>query len=387
MHLHSLLLSAAALAPLLPAPPSPSVIIRHDRPDARYRELAAAYPATCDVGGGGVGALIAPRWVLTAAHVAEGVGPFSARVGFGGRGGELERQVHAVDHVVVHPGFGPSERGVVNDIALLRLAEPVRGLEPVPLYAGDDELGQRVTLVGCGDFGDGRSGPREADGLWRAATNTVLEAEGAELRFRFDAPDSGRATELEGFWGPGDSGCPCYIAVDGVAHLAGVSSYGYDPLGDGVPANYGERDVSFRVSHYAPWIRATLAEHAESAADMPTPRAAVDGAWPAGAAYELAASYFDALGADAAEREAFERFHVAASEDELPPTRFRIWRSGMLRGVAGPFELVRHARFANGDLALHVRCPQIEEDLSFTFRFQPGDELLLRRVDLGLVAD
>ncbi|MGH7860532.1 MAG: hypothetical protein ACREQY_24640, partial [Candidatus Binatia bacterium] len=62
---------------LLAAAPSGAIIIRHDRDDSRYRELAADYPQLVHMNTeepgqppDGEGALVGPNWVLTAAHIA-----------------------------------------------------------------------------------------------------------------------------------------------------------------------------------------------------------------------------------------------------------------------------------------------------------------------------
>ena len=58
-----------ALALLLAAPSmAGAIVIRDDVDDARYRIPASALPALADLPGEGHGVLIAPRWVLTAAH-------------------------------------------------------------------------------------------------------------------------------------------------------------------------------------------------------------------------------------------------------------------------------------------------------------------------------
>lgn len=73
-----------------------AIVIRHDRDDALYKALAAKYKAVGQVGRGGEGVLIRPLWVLTAAHVAESLGPFARHVTFGDERYEIVK-------VVLHP--------------------------------------------------------------------------------------------------------------------------------------------------------------------------------------------------------------------------------------------------------------------------------------------
>ena len=63
------LIASAALASL--PLPAGAILIRPDRDDAEYLELATRYPASIALPAGGEGVLIAPRWVLTAAHRAK----------------------------------------------------------------------------------------------------------------------------------------------------------------------------------------------------------------------------------------------------------------------------------------------------------------------------
>ena len=75
----------------------------------------------------------------------------------------------------------------------------------------DDYTGVTVVFVGAGDIGTGESGPAGADGQMRMARNTVAVADERFLLFKFDAPDSPSALDLEGISGPGDSGGPAYV--------------------------------------------------------------------------------------------------------------------------------------------------------------------------------
>lgn len=225
--------------------PSP-IVIRHDQPDSAYIALGAQFPAVGKVGrSGGDGTLIAPTWVLTAAHVADGMarrtnGRFQVLFG-------EDEKAYDVAQVIVHPGFAPMGP---HDIALVRLAEPVSDITPAKLYAETDEQGQMIVLVGHGYTKTGRGREWIEDRIKRGATNTVNAVSPEHIGFTFDAPPE--ATDLEGTAGPGDSGGPAFILQDDVPYVAGVSSLG-EP-GENGPGTYGAREHYVRVSSYIDWI-------------------------------------------------------------------------------------------------------------------------------------
>ena len=223
-----------------------AIVIRHDRPDAAYRELAVAYPfCSLNLGGWGGGCtLIDPHWVITAAHAAGRV-EAGGRIEVGGKSVE-------VAEVVVHPDF--NTKNYRNDLALLRLAEPVFEPSPVALYKGRDEVGKRVVFVGRGYFGTGESGAETGDKVLRAAENKVESVTEHWLRFIFDAPPE--ALELEGISGPGDSGGPAFLETKGGLVLMGVSSW-QDNSAQGTEGVYGVKEYYVRVSSYAEWIEET----------------------------------------------------------------------------------------------------------------------------------
>ncbi len=240
-------LSLGALLYICLAPTSAeAIVIRHDRPDARYVDLAKDFRALGDVVEAG-STLVAPRWLLTAAHVAKEITPYTSFVSIAGKS-------YAIDRVILHPDHNKDRAQGRRDLALLRLASEVRGVEPIPLYRGEDETGQIVTFFGRGQTGNGLTGPAGEDGKLRGATNKLERVTAENVFFQFDQPDT--ATELEGISGPGDSGGPALIKVNGKWAIAGVSSANIG-MGAG-PCRYDTTEVYARVSTAAPWIDQTI---------------------------------------------------------------------------------------------------------------------------------
>ncbi|HJQ35618.1 MAG TPA: trypsin-like serine protease [Thermoanaerobaculia bacterium] len=237
----SLLVLAIAL-------PAPAIMIRHDRSDADYVRLGARYPAVASVQKIAEGVLVAPRWVLTAAHVGSELSPAGSFV-------EIAGQRVRVDAIVIHPEYFPEERSA-HDLALLHLERAVDGITPAAPYAGNDELGMTVTFVGRGQTGDGKTGPAREDGVVRGATNVVDVVEANIVGFTFDAPP--RATKLEGISGPGDSGGPALITRNGTLFTIGVSSANASERDGGGPCRYRSHEIYARVSSHREWIETTM---------------------------------------------------------------------------------------------------------------------------------
>jgi hypothetical protein len=290
-------IAATSLLLLAAAPLSFGIVIRHDRDDARYQELAKKYRAPVAVLTlGGQGTLVHPKWIATAAHVADGMNPFT----FATIGGKTVR----VKAAYQHPSWKPGQRNR-SDLALLELEEPVTSVEPVKFYTRQDELGKRVIFVGEGYTGDGLTGPTKRDGAWRAAHNTISEVDEASIRFVFNRPPAGE--DLEGISGPGDSGGPALIEENGTVYLAGTSGSNSAPRGGG-HCTYDTIESYGRVSTNIAWLNEVMAGKGE-----PMPMGVLKSfrsGWPDLAAAEPAKAYLDAYNSGRAEAvvEVIERF-------------------------------------------------------------------------------
>ncbi|MDR6938210.1 trypsin-like serine protease [Luteibacter sp. 3190] len=271
-----------------------AVITRADVDDARYRVDPGVVPALADLPGEGHGVLIAPRWVLTAAHAAPMMmDGMETDVSIGG-------VARRVSRVVVHPGYRKVPEALIkevlasgdfarlyaslgssDDIALIELASPVSGVTPMPLYRGDEEAGKTAELFGKGATGHGDHGQDPASAhrtVLRHAFNVIEGADARYVWYRFDAPPAG--LPLEGITGGGDSGGPLVVGTAASAQLVGLGSWsrypkdhpfwkGLTPDRPFVGGLYGVVVYAVRVSRYAPWIDSVMASPEEAHEETP----------------------------------------------------------------------------------------------------------------------
>lgn len=267
---------ATALLLLLAASSAQAIVIRDDVADAQYLIEAADFPALVDLPMEAHGVLIAPQWVVTAAHA---VSHALDCVELGG----LQR---AVRGVVIHPGYRQPPQAMVeaalasgdwaeffafqsgtDDIALIELAEPVQDIAPVALFQGS-ALGQSVRILGRGATGTGAEGHRldaSRRNALRQGYNVIDSDEGRWLAYTFDAPPV--ALPLEASMGSGDSGGPLLITVGDSWQLAGVAAWkrGIVQGTEIKPGKYGESSIGVRLQHYAGWMEQTMAGAAPQA--------------------------------------------------------------------------------------------------------------------------
>ncbi|MDQ2075154.1 trypsin-like serine protease [Marinimicrobium sp. ABcell2] len=249
-------IAAAAFLLASIAPVASAIVIRHDIPDAAYLARESDYPSVFNLYLTKAGhkdcmaTLIGPRFAITAAHCVNEKLRLSASAPEGpGFAVTIAGRPARIDAVLRHPGNGTDR---APDIALLRLAEPVTHVAPMPLYRGTDEVGQVVVMPGWGGTGNGDTGLGTEDGLFRVAENRVDRAEDGNLSWRFDAPGNPNVLTLEGISGPGDSGGPALIHTDSGWRIAGVGS-GQDTM-DGPEGLYGVQEYFVRISSFAEWI-------------------------------------------------------------------------------------------------------------------------------------
>lgn len=233
---------------LLAGPAADAMIIRHDVPDTDYVVADADYPALVDLIGPGdcIGTLVHESYLLTLAHCAVDLNVGQSLV--------VNGASHAVAEVILHPSWQDLDE---YDIALVRFEQPVVGVTPHPVYRGSSEAGAVITLVGRGVTATGLVGEDGAnsDGKLRRATNVVSAASAHFLEVVFESVGQGGVTALEGVGAAGDSGCPSFIDVDGVAYVAGLNSYG-----DGDGSDYDEAERP--TGHSAPSRSRRLASRA-----------------------------------------------------------------------------------------------------------------------------
>lgn len=220
-----------------------AIVIRHDVDPKNFEATWNDFPALAQFYVDGAhGTLIAPTWVLTAAHTTFCTDPGSTIL-VGGKKAIVKRRF-------VNPDHTP---GVSHDIAMLELSAAVTHVAPAKLYLDDQELGKVITFIGAGGSGTGLDGQTidnyENNGVLRKANNRVERAVGPLLEFVFHRGDD--ALPLEGIAGSGDSGGPAFIKEGGEFIVLGVSSRG--EFGS-ITGKYGNREFYSRISFFKDWI-------------------------------------------------------------------------------------------------------------------------------------
>jgi hypothetical protein len=271
--------AGVAVLALLPAVPVPALMAgaTPDSASARVDANVAASPfagvAAISINGSTFsGVVIAPQYILTAAHVAGAAGA-------------------AAMQVTLNPGSTPWTSAVVaattyptysfpyDDLGILQLATPVPAGVPIyALYGGPLQTGLVLSLAGYGASGNGdggvtvgpatvvkRSGRNTLDVLASTVDNSGLTSRFFE--YDFDGPTGNGplggptlGNAIETMVAYGDSGGPAFVAVGATLQVLGINTFAATAVANQpVTYTFGEFGGGIVAAdpRFAAWLQST----------------------------------------------------------------------------------------------------------------------------------
>ena len=259
----ALAIVAALLTSPLPGEAQTKIVGGTKATDGDYPWMAAVAKTT----GGSLfdrhfcgGSLIAPDWILTAAHCLEGevAEGLQVLVNFTDLDDSAAAEIRGVKGIYIHPSFTDVGGDLYNDVALILLDAPINTVTPIDVATSPVAVtvGAAVRAIGWGDTKGSPRYPTElqAVDLAIASIITARRVYGVNNldNRHLSAAANGKDTCA------GDSGGPLFD-IDGANGgtdplLVGITSYGLGCAVRDTPGIYAN------VGNYYSWISAFLAQ-------------------------------------------------------------------------------------------------------------------------------